>query len=68
LACSSVKGDAKLADRYAARAVELLRQAAARGYENVDRFKSESDFDSLRNRDDYRKLLADLEEKAKGRK
>lgn len=44
----------------AARAVELLRQAVAEGYKDVARLKKDSDLDSLRPRDDFRKLLEEL--------
>jgi serine/threonine-protein kinase len=44
----------------AARAVELLRQAVAKGYKDVARLKKDSDLDSLRPRDDFRQLLEAL--------
>jgi tetratricopeptide (TPR) repeat protein len=68
LSSAAVKSDAKLADRYAARAVELLRQAVAKGWKDIDHLKEDTDLDPLRSRDDYRKLLKELEEKAKARK
>jgi hypothetical protein len=52
-------------DKYAARAVELLRQAVAKGYRDVADMKKRPDFDSLRARDDFRQLLAELETKSK---
>jgi hypothetical protein len=48
-------------DVYAARAVDLLRQAAARGFKDVAQMKKDADFDALRNRDDVKRLLDDLE-------
>jgi serine/threonine-protein kinase len=54
-------GAGSLAERYAARAVELLRQAVAKGYKDAAYVKKNADLDSLRQREDYRKLLADLE-------
>ena len=68
LASASVKNDAELADRYGERAVELLRRAFAKGYTDVKHMKQDSDLDSLRTRDDYKKLLKELEEKAKDRR
>jgi serine/threonine protein kinase len=52
-------------DRLAVRAVELLRQAVAKGYGDVAHLRQDADLDSLRARDDYRKLLAELETKPK---
>jgi serine/threonine-protein kinase len=67
LASASIKNNAKLADQYAARAVELLRKARDAGYfkdpARVANMKKDSDLDSLRSRDDYKKLVADLEKK-----
>jgi tetratricopeptide (TPR) repeat protein/tRNA A-37 threonylcarbamoyl transferase component Bud32 len=48
-------------EKYAARAVELLRQAVARGYKDAAHMKKDTDLDALRPRDDFQKLLADLE-------
>jgi hypothetical protein len=56
LASSSVKGDTKLAERYASRAVELLRQAVAKGYKDVAHMKKDADLDGLRGREDFKKL------------
>jgi serine/threonine protein kinase len=47
----------------AAQAVELLRQAVSKGYEDVDQMKQDSSLDPLRSRDDFKKLLAGLERK-----
>jgi tetratricopeptide (TPR) repeat protein len=48
-------------DKQAARAVELLRQAVAKGFRDVAHMKQDTDLDSLRARDDFRKLVAELE-------
>ncbi|HKI36902.1 MAG TPA: protein kinase [Gemmataceae bacterium] len=48
-------------EKYAARAVALLRQAIAKGYKDAAHVKTDSDLDALRPRDDFKKLLADLE-------
>jgi hypothetical protein len=49
----------------AARAVELLRQAVAKGYRDVADMKKQPHLDSLRARADFRQLLAELEAKSK---
>jgi hypothetical protein len=54
--------EGKLFDRYAARSVELLRQAVAKGYKDIDHLKKDDDLKALRGREDYKKLLKELEE------
>jgi hypothetical protein len=58
-----------LADRYGHRAVEMLRQAQARGYfrdpDRLARMKENTDFDAVRGRDDFKGLVAELEAKQK---
>jgi serine/threonine protein kinase len=53
------------AQAYAGQAVEMLRQAVARGYADVDSLNKESAFAPLRSREDFKKLLAELEMKAR---
>jgi serine/threonine protein kinase/tetratricopeptide (TPR) repeat protein len=48
---------------YVDRALVLLRQAVARGYKDVARMKQDPDLEPLRARDEFRKLLAELEGK-----
>jgi tetratricopeptide (TPR) repeat protein len=59
----------KLAERYGGRAVELLCKAQAAGYfqdpGRLARMKDEKDFDPIRSRPDFQKLLVELEKKAK---
>jgi tetratricopeptide (TPR) repeat protein len=73
LASAAARKDAKLSDKervrleqeYADRAMELLRQAVNRGYRlaaDVAHMKTDTDLDPLRRRDDFRKLMASLEE------
>jgi serine/threonine-protein kinase len=50
--------------RYARRAVELLRGAVERGFQNSDELKS-TDYDLLRARDDFQELVRRLEELAR---
>jgi hypothetical protein len=52
---------AELAERYAATAVELLRQAMQRGYNDVANLQQNQDLDPLRPRADFRSLLSELE-------
>ena len=68
LCSAAALGDAKLAeaerrrlsDQYASSAVAALRQAIAKGFRNLEHMKKDSDLDSLRDRDEYKKLLAGL--------
>jgi hypothetical protein len=60
LASVAAKGDVTLADRYAARAVELLRQAFRKGYTNIAHMLKDPELDPLRRRADYAALLWDL--------
>jgi serine/threonine-protein kinase len=48
------------AERYAGRAVTVLRQAVAKGYTNIEQMKRDTDLDPLRQRDDFKKLLQEL--------
>ena len=50
---------------YAERAMELLRQAVAKGWRHPRVIKEDPDLEPLRARQDFQKLLAELEEKAK---
>jgi serine/threonine protein kinase/WD40 repeat protein len=60
LAAGSVKDDAALADRYAARAVALLRQAHPAGFKDGERLRSDLDLAALRKRPDFLQFLRDL--------
>jgi serine/threonine-protein kinase len=53
--------DAPLVERYAVRAVALLRAAVVKGYRNVAHLKQDTDLDALRQRPDFQAVLADLE-------
>ena len=53
--------DRALHEKYAARAVVLLREAVQAGYKNVAHIKRDSDLDPLRQREDFQKLLAELQ-------
>jgi serine/threonine-protein kinase len=55
----------RLVDEYAQDALRLLRDAIARGYQDVEHLKKDADFDSLRTRDEYQRLVRELEAKAK---
>lgn len=46
---------------YADRAMALLRQAVAQGYRDAEHLKGDTDLAALRGRDDFRKLLAEME-------
>jgi hypothetical protein len=59
----------RLAEQYAVRAVELLRQACDAGYVKnaggIAHLKKDPDLGALRARPDYQKLLAELEAEAR---
>jgi tetratricopeptide (TPR) repeat protein len=55
----------ELARSYADRALALLRQAVERGFNDAVQLKKDPDFEPLRAREEYRKLVADLEGKTK---
>jgi hypothetical protein len=57
---ASAKDKAKQ-DEYAQRAVALLRQAVQAGYKDVAQLKRDDDLDPLRQRDDFKMLLAELD-------
>ncbi len=58
------KVSAAEAEIEATAAIKWLRQAIAMGYRNVNEFRIESAFDSLRGREDFKKLMAELEPKS----
>jgi serine/threonine-protein kinase len=53
----------EVAKEYADRAMAALRQAVSRGYKDVAHMKKDGDLDPLRPREDFRELLAELEQK-----
>jgi tetratricopeptide (TPR) repeat protein len=65
VAAAAVKEDAKRANQYGGRALELLARARTAGYftnvARVEELKEDSDLDALRARADFKKLLASLE-------
>jgi tetratricopeptide (TPR) repeat protein len=48
---------------YADRAVEMLQKAVKAGLKDAAKLKADKDFDPLRERDDFKKLLTDLDKK-----
>jgi hypothetical protein len=50
---------------YGDAAMRLLRDAVSKGYEDVPNLKKETDLDVLRQREDFKKLVAELEAKGK---
>jgi tetratricopeptide (TPR) repeat protein len=58
-------GREELTGSYADRALAFLRQAVALGLKDVARLKKDPDLDPLRTREDFKKLVADLEAKTK---
>jgi serine/threonine protein kinase/tetratricopeptide (TPR) repeat protein len=55
----------RLKARYADRAMDFLRDAVARGYTHPDAMRADADLDPLRGRDDFRKLIVDVEAQQK---
>jgi eukaryotic-like serine/threonine-protein kinase len=55
----------ELAKNYADRAITLLRQAVTRGFKDAAHMKKDPDLEPLRAREDFKKLLAELEKQAK---
>jgi hypothetical protein len=47
------------------KAMTMLNDAVAKGYGNTAQLKNDADLNPLRDREDFTKLLADLEAKAK---
>jgi tetratricopeptide (TPR) repeat protein len=52
---------ARLQVQHAERAMDFLKKAVAMGHRHPAVMKADSDLDALRDRDDFRKLLSDLE-------
>jgi serine/threonine-protein kinase len=63
LSAAATRDDAKQAEQYAARAVELLRQAFSKGFKHVEHMKKDPDLDALQQQENFRKLLSELEAK-----
>jgi tetratricopeptide (TPR) repeat protein len=59
--CVPLADKEKAREELAARAMELLRQAVAEGYKDAAHMRMDTDLDTLRQRDDFHKLLAELE-------
>jgi hypothetical protein len=57
---------ARQAKAYADRAMDLLRQAVANGYRDVAQMKKDQSLDPLRQRDDFKTLLEELEKPKAG--
>jgi len=55
----------ELVKSYADQAMGLLRQAVAKGYKDAAHMKKDTDLDPIRNREDFKKLIAELEAAAK---
>jgi hypothetical protein len=52
-------------EKRARRAIQLLRQAVGKGFKDAALVKRDTDLDALRERDDFKKLLAELEAAAR---
>ncbi|HMC90417.1 MAG TPA: tetratricopeptide repeat protein, partial [Gemmataceae bacterium] len=58
------EGAAQKVEAEAARAMTWLKQAIAAGFDDVAHMKQDKDLDALRGREDFKKVVADLDEKA----
>jgi hypothetical protein len=65
LAAASVQSDAATRTKYGETAIYLVRQAIAKGYKDRERMKKDPDLASIRGREDFQKLLAELDKAAK---
>ena len=67
---SKAKGteDVRIAKEDADKAMSWLNKAVAAGWKNFDQIKKDSDLDVLRHREDFKKLLAELNAKSARRK
>ena len=59
--CVPLTATADGKERRAIRAVALLRQAFAKGYKDAAHMMTDTDLDALRGREDFKKLLAEME-------
>jgi hypothetical protein len=46
---------------YADQAMAMLRDAVAKGYKDIEHMKKDKDLDALREREDFKKVVAELE-------
>jgi hypothetical protein len=53
----------KLAKSYGDKAIAMLREAVSHGYKDVASLKVKDEYALLRTRDDFKKLIAELEQK-----
>jgi tetratricopeptide (TPR) repeat protein len=66
--CVPLADGAAAKEKRAARAVELLRQAVGKGYNEAGHMKRDTDLDALRGRDDFKKLLDEMQAAASAKK
>jgi hypothetical protein len=59
--CVPLADKEKAREELGVKAMALLRQAVAKGYTDAAHVKSNTDLDALRQRDDFQKLMAELE-------
>ena len=67
-ACVHAVASGKISDKkkeYAELAIQLLKKTVEAGYQDTTQLKRDTDLDPLRDRDDFKKLLADLEEQSR---
>jgi hypothetical protein len=60
LCAATARPEARTAEAYAVRAVELLRRAMEAGYRNVKELEEDEDLTALRGRADYRAVVEEM--------
>jgi serine/threonine protein kinase/tetratricopeptide (TPR) repeat protein len=68
LVSAQVRNNPEQTRHYTSRAVELLRQAWASGFNDFEHIKKDTDLDPVRQDEGYKKLIAELEAELKKRK
>jgi tetratricopeptide (TPR) repeat protein len=61
----AAKDRVRLKEQYLGRAIHFLRQAVANGFPNTAAMKSDKELDPLRSREEFQKLVQEVEQKSK---
>jgi tetratricopeptide (TPR) repeat protein len=64
-AVAAAGNDLAAADRYSDRAVDLLRQAVLKGFNDAGKSQTDPAFNSIRSREAFKRLIAEFEAKGK---
>ena len=55
-------------EKCAERSIDLLRRAVAKGYKDVEKLKVDKEFNALREREDFKKLISEMTKASKEQK